>query len=129
MTNKILALKYRPQEFEDLIGQEIMAQTIVNAIKRAVVVLPTPLIPVNKYAFGVFPSLIALVMVCAMTSWPIKSLNSCGLYLSARILFVILKEAGNNLKNFHYGCFFSDLTGFMKHPPDANLNMSISRSI
>ncbi|MDA9624998.1 DNA polymerase III subunit gamma/tau, partial [Candidatus Pelagibacter bacterium] len=31
--NKILALKYRPQEFEDLIGQEVMAQTITNAIK------------------------------------------------------------------------------------------------
>jgi len=31
--NKILALKYRPQEFKDLIGQEIMAQTIMNAIK------------------------------------------------------------------------------------------------
>ena len=33
MKNKILALKYRPQEFKDLIGQEIMAQTITNAIK------------------------------------------------------------------------------------------------
>ena len=33
MTNKILALKYRPQEFEDLIGQEIMVQTITNGIK------------------------------------------------------------------------------------------------
>ena len=33
MINKILALKYRPQEFKDLIGQEIMAQTIINAIK------------------------------------------------------------------------------------------------
>ena len=33
MTNKILALKYRPQEFKDLIGQEIMAETITNAIK------------------------------------------------------------------------------------------------
>lgn len=31
--NKILALKYRPQKFEDLIGQELMAQTITNAIK------------------------------------------------------------------------------------------------
>jgi len=31
--NKILALKYRPQEFKDLIGQEIMAQTITNAIR------------------------------------------------------------------------------------------------
>ena len=33
MTNKILALKYRPQEFKDLIGQEIMSETISNAIK------------------------------------------------------------------------------------------------
>ena len=33
MTNKILKLKYRPQEFKDLIGQEVMAQTITNAIK------------------------------------------------------------------------------------------------
>ena len=31
--DKILALKYRPQEFKDLIGQEIMAQTITNAIE------------------------------------------------------------------------------------------------
>ena len=31
--SKILALKYRPQEFKDLIGQEVIAQTIVNAIK------------------------------------------------------------------------------------------------
>jgi len=33
INNKILALKYRPQEFKDLIGQEVMAQTIINAIK------------------------------------------------------------------------------------------------
>ncbi len=31
--NKILALKYRPQVFEDLIGQEILTKTITNAIK------------------------------------------------------------------------------------------------
>tara|TARA_B100001093_G_scaffold514849_1_gene589836 strand:+ start:51 stop:1724 length:1674 start_codon:yes stop_codon:yes gene_type:complete len=31
--NKILALKYRPQNFQDLIGQEVMAKTITNAIK------------------------------------------------------------------------------------------------
>ena len=31
--NKILALKYRPQEFKNLIGQELIAQTITNAIK------------------------------------------------------------------------------------------------
>ncbi len=31
--SKVLALKYRPQRFEDLIGQDIVAQTIVNSIK------------------------------------------------------------------------------------------------
>ena len=31
--NKILALKYRPHEFKDLIGQEVMTQTITNSIK------------------------------------------------------------------------------------------------
>jgi DNA polymerase III subunit gamma/tau len=33
INSKILALKYRPQEFKDLIGQEVMAKTITNAIK------------------------------------------------------------------------------------------------
>ena len=35
MTNnsKVLALKYRPQIFEDLIGQEVIVETIVNSIK------------------------------------------------------------------------------------------------
>ena len=33
MENKILALKYRPQSFQELIGQEVMTQTIVNAIQ------------------------------------------------------------------------------------------------
>tara|TARA_B110000971_G_scaffold208310_1_gene233340 strand:+ start:53 stop:1735 length:1683 start_codon:yes stop_codon:yes gene_type:complete len=33
INNKILALKYRPQEFKELIGQEVMAETITNAIK------------------------------------------------------------------------------------------------
>ena len=33
MKNKILALKYRPQDFKDLIGQDVMAETITNAIK------------------------------------------------------------------------------------------------
>ena len=31
--SKVLALKYRPQVFEDLIGQEIISQTIYNSIK------------------------------------------------------------------------------------------------
>ena len=35
MTNnsKVLALKYRPQVFEDLIGQKVIAETIYNSIK------------------------------------------------------------------------------------------------
>ena len=31
--SKVLALKYRPQTFDDLIGQEIVAETIINSIK------------------------------------------------------------------------------------------------
>jgi DNA polymerase-3 subunit gamma/tau len=31
--SKVLALKYRPQLFEDLIGQDIVAETILNSIK------------------------------------------------------------------------------------------------
>ncbi len=30
---KVLALKYRPQNFEDLVGQEITSETIINSIK------------------------------------------------------------------------------------------------
>ena len=31
--SKVLALKYRPQSFDDLIGQEVVAETITNSIK------------------------------------------------------------------------------------------------
>ena len=31
--SKVLALKYRPQIFEDLIGQEVAIETITNSIK------------------------------------------------------------------------------------------------
>ena len=33
MRSKILALKYRPNDFKDLIGQEVMVETVTNAIK------------------------------------------------------------------------------------------------
>ena len=36
MTNnirKVLALKYRPKNFKELIGQDILVETITNAIK------------------------------------------------------------------------------------------------
>ena len=32
-THKVLALKYRPKNFEELIGQEVMVETITNSIK------------------------------------------------------------------------------------------------
>ena len=31
--SKVLALKYRPQTFDDLIGQDVIAETIKNSIK------------------------------------------------------------------------------------------------
>ena len=33
INSKVLALKYRPQTFDDLIGQEVAAETIINSIK------------------------------------------------------------------------------------------------
>ena len=30
---KVLALKYRPSSFEDLIGQDVVSETIINSIK------------------------------------------------------------------------------------------------
>ena len=32
-THKVLALKYRPKNFKELIGQDIMVETIINSIK------------------------------------------------------------------------------------------------
>ena len=32
-TYKILALKYRPKNFKELIGQDVMVETLVNSIK------------------------------------------------------------------------------------------------
>ena len=66
--SKVLALKYRPQIFDDLIGQDVVAETIINSIKAnkvpnaylftgirgigkttiAIVVFPIPLIPVKR---------------------------------------------------------------------------------
>ena len=31
--SKVLALKYRPKTFDDLIGQEVVSKTILNSIK------------------------------------------------------------------------------------------------
>ena len=31
--SKVLALKYRPQTFDDLIGQKVVTETIINSVK------------------------------------------------------------------------------------------------
>ena len=31
--SKVLALKYRPQTFDQLIGQDVVSETIINSIK------------------------------------------------------------------------------------------------
>ena len=33
MNSKVLALKYRPKNFDDLIGQDVVVETIINSIK------------------------------------------------------------------------------------------------
>ena len=47
----------------ELLISRLLRQLRALAINLAVVVLPTPLIPVKRYAFGVLPNLIALVIV------------------------------------------------------------------
>ena len=61
---KVLALKYRPQTFEDLIGQEVVAETISNSIKANKVP--------NAYLFtgirGVGKTTIARIVAKALNS-------------------------------------------------------------
>ena len=52
----------------------------------AIVVLPTPRIPVKRYALGTLFALIEFMMVSAITSCPINSKKFCGLYLRANTL-------------------------------------------
>ena len=47
----------------------------------AIVVFPVPLIPVNKYAFGILLALIELIIVSTITSWPIKSSKYLRVYI------------------------------------------------
>jgi hypothetical protein len=56
------------------------------AIILAVVVLPTPLIPVNKKAWANLPLFKALLKVVTRLSCPISSLKLFGLYLRAKTL-------------------------------------------
>jgi len=56
------------------------------AIILAVVVFPTPLIPVKRNAWANLPLLRALLKVLTSVSCPINSLKSFGLYLRAKTL-------------------------------------------
>ena len=70
--SKVLALKYRPQTFDDLIGQDYVAETIINSIK-------TNKIP-NAFLFtgirGIGKTTTARIVA--------KSLNVDGLYFKAK---------------------------------------------
>src|ERR1044071_1181753 len=50
---------------------------------RAVVVLPVPRGPTNRYAWAMRLFLIAFLSVWVMCSWPMTSSNCCGLHLRA----------------------------------------------
>ena len=52
-----------------------LEQLSAFAIILAVVVFPTPRIPVNKYALGILFCLIEFIMVSATISCPIRSSN------------------------------------------------------
>ena len=79
-TSTVLALKYRPQTFKDLIGQEVIAETIYNSIKFNK--------SANAYLFtgirGVGKTTIARIVA--------KSLKVWGLYFKANTVevFVII---------------------------------------
>ena len=52
IAQKVLALKYRPKNFKELIGQNIMVETVTNSIKlnklpNAYLMHPRPDIPVR----------------------------------------------------------------------------------
>ena len=74
----VLALKYRPQVFEDLVGQEIISETLYNSIKFNK--------SANAYLFtgirGVGKTTIARILA--------KSLKTWGLYFSAKTFELLL---------------------------------------
>src|SRR3989344_4193384 len=68
-------------------------QLIALAKRRAIVVLPLPLGPVNKYACEIALPEIELVNVCTICSCPIISEKLCGLYLRYKTkLFTPVEE-------------------------------------
>ena len=73
----------------DLHGEQLLQISKVGsalAIILAVVVLPTPLMPVKRKAWASLPLLSELLNVLTSESCPINSLKSLGLYLRAKTL-------------------------------------------
>ena len=84
MTNKILALKYRPQEFKDLIGQEVMTQTITNAIKIGKTPNAYLLTGIRGVGKTTTARLIAKALNCEINSDPKKKCSSENFCLTCR---------------------------------------------
>ena len=106
MTYLVSARRWRPQTFDDLVGQEHVARTLSNAIRAGRVahaflftgvrgvgkttaarVLakalncergPTPRTPVKRNACATLPARMALLNVRATCSWPTRSSKVCG---------------------------------------------------
>ena len=89
MINKILALKYRPQEFKDLIGQEIMAQTITNAIK-----LKETSFQLDEMHYF-YPASTAKLPVAILALQKLRTLQSQGIQIDADTPFLIKNKNGD----------------------------------
>ena len=82
---------------------------------RAIVVLPTPLGPQNKYAWPVRFILMAFCKVWTIGFWPITSLKTCGRNFRAMTwYFIVGSGTGDTVSHWMtcYRCFLPDLAGF-----------------
>ena len=97
--SKILALKYRPQSFDDLIGQEVIAKTIINSIEANKVP--------NAYLFtgirGVGKTTIARILA--------KSLNcKNGIEkMAPNVVAKVVMEKESNWLSFSYAIIFESI--------------------
>ena len=71
-----------------------LAQFRALARIRAVDVLPTPLAPVNKYAWPTRLVVIALLKAWATWPWPTKSAKDCGRYRRATTTYSPVDDDG-----------------------------------
>ena len=103
--SKVLALKYRPQVFEDLIGQNVVAETIYNSIELG----KTP----NAYLFtgirGVGKTTIARIVAKALNCKNgLKNLckqdfcETCDSIMNSNHFNVLMQ-----IMNAHHECYLS----------------------